>query len=122
MLQIKNVLRLLCDAVSWGVQEIEALCLSYIDHQAVIIFERESLSNIPKEVFKIILQRDSLSDELEEVQIYLAALKWAKGTGSLQIGERDNFSLEGVSEERMVELKEVIEAVRLPLIPADVII
>lgn len=69
------------------------MCLSYIDHQAVIIFEKENLANIPKEVFKIILNRDSLSDELEEVQIYLAALKWAKGNGSLCITDKENFSL-----------------------------
>ena len=113
---------MLCDAVNWGVPEIEQMCLSYIDHQAVVIFEKENLANIPKDVFKIILNRDSLSDELEEVQIYLAALKWARGTGSLCITDKANFSLEGISNEKLEELKEVIEAVRLPLIPAEIII
>ena len=32
VLQMKSVLQMLCDAVSWGVTEIEKLCLSYVDH------------------------------------------------------------------------------------------
>lgn len=47
------------------------------------VFESECLFQIDKDLLKMILKRDSLHDGLEEIQLYLACLRWARGYGTL---------------------------------------
>jgi hypothetical protein len=47
------------------------------------VFESEQFFCIDLDLFKMILKRDSLHDGLEEIQLYLACLRWARGYGTL---------------------------------------
>jgi hypothetical protein len=43
----------------------------------------DSFLNLNSEMMKLIFQRDSLNEGKSEVFVYLALLRWARGTGSL---------------------------------------
>mmetsp|Transcript_13658 Transcript_13658/g.9827 ORF Transcript_13658/g.9827 Transcript_13658/m.9827 type:complete len:101 (+) Transcript_13658:632-934(+) len=78
--------------------------------------------NLSKELMIEILKRDSLYDGLEEIQLYLACLRWARGSGTLDMNDSSQFEVRGINEEQKQELAQVLKFVRLPLIPADIII
>ena len=72
----------------------------------------------------IILQRDTLHDSLEEIQLYLACLRWARGYGNLDYTDEKQFKLKTgeLTEEQIDELKEVLKEIRFPLIPAEILV
>lgn len=74
------------------------------------MLESESIFSISLELFKMILSRDTLHDGLEEIQLYLACLRWARGYGSLDFTDNDQFKFkkEDVSESSFAELKEAL--------------
>lgn len=72
----------------------------------------------------MILQRDTLHDGLEEIQLYLACLRWARGYGTLDHTDDRQFKLklEDLSDEQQRELKEALKEIRFPLIPAEILV
>lgn len=72
----------------------------------------------------MILQRDTLHDGLEEIQLYLACLRWARGYGTLDYTDdkQFKFKLDELSEEAILELKDVLSQIRFPLIPAEILV
>ena len=75
------------------------------------VLESESIFSIGKDLFKMILARDTLHDGLEEIQLYLACLRWARGYGTLDYTDEKQFKfkLEELSEESVEELQEVLK-------------
>lgn len=72
----------------------------------------------------MILQRDTLHDSLEEIQLYLACLRWARGYGTLDYTDEKQFKikLEEFSQEQVMELKDILKEIRYPLIPAEILV
>ena len=46
----------------------------------------------------------------------------ARGYGKLDYSDEKQFDISGINEEQRKELMEILKYVRLPLIPADIII
>lgn len=63
--------------------QIAKLGFEYIDLHTLEVFESDCIFSISKDLFKMILNRDTLHDGLEEIQLYLACLRWARGYGTL---------------------------------------
>jgi len=98
------------------------MCFDFIDVHTLDVLESEAVLHLNKELMVSILQRDSLYDGLEEVQLYLAALRWARGYGTLDYSDEQQFSVSEISDDQLRELREILKYVRIPLIPADIII
>jgi|TARA_B110000285_G_C14779049_1_gene447613 hypothetical protein len=81
--QINHVIKLIQDALQVDLPQIVKLGFDYIDQHTTEVFESQSIFEINKELLTIILQRDTLHDSLEEIQLYLACLRWARGYGNL---------------------------------------
>jgi hypothetical protein len=47
---------------------------------------------IDRNLMSMILERDTLHDGLEEIQLYLACLRWARGYGTLDYTDEKQFS------------------------------
>lgn len=88
------------------------------------VLESDYLFEIDRDLMCQILQRDSLHDGLEEIQLYLACLRWAKGVGSLDYLDRKQYELNigALDETTLVDLKEIVRHVRLPLIPTEILV
>jgi len=78
--------------------------------------------SLDKDLMILILKRDTLYDGLEEIQLYLACLRWARGNGTLDYNDDKQFDISTINENNKQELMEVLKFVRLPLIPAEIII
>ena len=70
------------------------------------VLESETMFSISCDLFKMILSRDTLHDGLEEIQLYLACLRWARGYGTLDYSDDKQFKikLEEMSPETVSEL------------------
>ena len=119
---ISQVLRLLCDSHAASIAEIMQMSLNFIDTHTLDVLESDSLLSLPKELMVLVLQRDSLFDGLEEIQLYLAALRWARGGGTLDFTDARQFEVGGLAAEARSDLAEILQWVRLPLIPAEIIV
>jgi BTB And C-terminal Kelch len=73
---IAQVLKLLYDAYLVDLPEILKMCLEFIDQHTIEVLESESMLSLHKDLMILILKRDSLYDGLEEIQLYLACLRW----------------------------------------------
>ena len=73
---IAQVLKLLYDAYLVDMTEILRMCLEFIDQHTVEVLESESMLSLHKDLMILILKRDTLYDGLEEIQLYLACLRW----------------------------------------------
>ena len=65
--QIRHVLKLIHDALQVDLPQIAKLGFEYIDMHTLEVLESESIFSIGKDLFKMILQRDTLHDGLEEI-------------------------------------------------------
>jgi len=63
------------------------MSLEFIDLHTVEVLECESFLQLSSDLLVLILQRDSLYDGLEEIQLYLACLRWARGSGTLDYND-----------------------------------
>lgn len=55
--------------------------------------------------------------------MYLACLRWARGSGTLDYSDSKQFEIgDNLSEMQKTELKKVLKHVRLPLIPAEILV
>ena len=54
--------------------------------------------------------------------MFLNSLPLARGTGSLDYNDEKQFDISGINEQQKEDLVEVLRYVRLPLIPAEIII
>ena len=72
----------------------------------------------------MILNRDTLHDSLEEIELYLACLRWARGYGTLDYADESQFKIkpEELREEAMLDLQDVLKDIRFPLIPAEILV
>jgi len=77
------VIKLIHDALKVDLPQIAKLGFEYIDMHTLEVFESESIFSVDKDLMSSILSRDSLHDGLEEIQLYLACLRWARGYGTL---------------------------------------
>ena len=59
------------------------LGFQFIDLNTLDFLESEWIFMIDKNLMSMILERDTLHDGLEEIQLYLACLRWARGFGTL---------------------------------------
>jgi hypothetical protein len=75
---ISQVLKLLYDAYLVDLPEILRMCLEFIDQHTIEVLESESMLSLHKDLMILIVKRDSLYDGLEEIQLYLACLRWGK--------------------------------------------
>jgi BTB And C-terminal Kelch len=110
------------------------MCLEFVDQHTVEVLESESILSLHKDLMILILNRDTLYDGLEEIQLYLACLRWgkliyiqfilytARGSGKLDYNDEKQFDISGINEEHREDLMEILKCVRLPLIPAEIII
>lgn len=78
---IAQVLKLLYDSHLVDLPEILRMCLEFIDQHTVEVLESESMLSLHRDLMVLILQRDTLYDGLEEIQLYLACLRWGNGLG-----------------------------------------
>jgi hypothetical protein len=88
------------------------------------VFESECFFRIDKDLLKMILTRDTLHDSLEEIQLYLACLRWARGFGTLDYTDEAQYKIkpEEIGEEAMLDLQDVLKEIRFPLIPAEILV
>ena len=68
------------------------------------------------------MQRDSLNDGLEETQLYLACLRWARGHGSLDYLDRGQYNVPELEKTVMDDLRQIVKHIRLPLIPTEILV
>jgi hypothetical protein len=108
--QISHVLKLIHDALQVDLPQIAKLGFEFIDLHTLEVLESECIFSISKDLFKMILQRDTLHDGLEEIQLYLACLRWARGYGTLDYTDdkQFKFKLEELSDDAIEELKDVL--------------
>ncbi|CDW80411.1 btb poz domain-containing protein 2 [Stylonychia lemnae] len=128
---ITQVLKLFYDSYVVDIPEILKMCLEFIDQHTVEVLESEAIIGLHKELMGLILKRDSLYDGLEEIQLYLACLRWgnfsiqfliARGFGKLDYSDEKQFDISGINSQQREDLIEILKNVRLPLIPAEIII
>ena len=81
------MLKLLYDSYLSDISEILRMCLEFIDQHTVEVLESEAILSLHKDLMVLILKRDSLYDGLEEIQLYLACLRWARGSGKLDCND-----------------------------------
>jgi hypothetical protein len=100
------VLKLIHDALQVDLPQIAKLGFEYIDQNTMEVFESDCFFRIDKDLLKMILTRDTLHDSLEEIQLYLACLRWARGYGSLDYTDEIQYKIkpEEVGEEAMQDL------------------
>ena len=60
------------------IPEILKMCLEFVDQHTIEVLESESMLSLHKDLMILILKRDTLYDGLEEIQLYLACLRWGK--------------------------------------------
>ena len=117
------MLKLLRDALQVELPAIAALGFEYIDVHTMEVLESDNLFEIDRELMSIILQRDSLHDGLEEIQLYLACLRWARGSGTLDYFDKSQYSLpENLEDDVLSDLKAMLKHIRLPLIPTQILV
>ena len=63
------------------------MCLEFVDQHTVEVLESESMLSLHRDLMILILKRDSLYDGLEEIQLYLACLRWGKILIMINISE-----------------------------------
>ena len=104
--------------------QIAKLGFEYIDLHTMDVLESESIFLISKDLFKMILQRDTLHDGLEEIQLYLACLRWSRGYGTLDYldEKQSKIRLEELNQDTVADLQEVLKEIRFPLIPAEILV
>jgi hypothetical protein len=79
--------------------------------------------NLNAEMMTLIFERDSLNDGQSEVFIYLALLRWARRSGTLDANDPSQFdTTEVLQSERLLDLKKLMKLVRLPIIPAEILV
>ncbi len=71
------------DALQVDLPQIVRLGFQFIDLNTLDFLESEWIFMIDKNLMSMILERDTLHDGLEEIQLYLACLRWARGFGTL---------------------------------------
>ena len=80
---ISQVLKLFYDSFIADISDIQKHCLEFIDKHTIKVLESESVLGLHKDLMIKILMRDTLYDGMDEVQLYLACLRWARGYGKL---------------------------------------
>jgi len=121
MNSMEQITRILVESYNLRIEEVQEMCLCYIDQNTEDFLNSEVFLQLPGEIVQLVLQRDTLYDGLTELRLYLACLKWARGSGSLDVEDSENFEV-SVSESTLVELRRLLEHIRLPLIEAKYII
>ena len=118
------MLKLIHDALQVDLPQIAKLGFEYIDQNTMEVFESECFFRIDKDLFRMILTRDTLHDSLEEIQLYLACLRWARGYGTLDYSDEVQYKIkpEEIGEEVMQDLQDVLKEIRFPLIPAEILV
>ena len=112
----------LCESFYAKLDEITEMCFEYIDINTIAYLQSEVFLQIPCEILENILKRDTLYDGLQEISLYLACLRWAKGTGDLDPKNSENFEVKSVNNEKLLQLQKLMQYIRLPLIEAKHII
>jgi len=92
------VLKLLYDSFVVDIPEILKMCLEFIDQHTIEVLESEAILGLHKDLMALILKRDSLYDGLEEIQLYLACLRWARGFGKLDYNDEKHFDISGIND------------------------
>jgi BTB/POZ domain/SPRY domain len=113
---------ILCESYFGNLEDICEMCMEHVDINTRAYLESEAFLNAPREILDLVFARDTLYDGLEEISLYLACLRWARGFGGIDETDLENFELSKISAERFEELKKLIKHIRLPLIEADKII
>jgi len=122
--QIIYVIKLIQDALQVDLPHIAKLGFEYIDVHTVDVLESDCLAAIDKSLMVTILKRDTLHDGLEEIQLYLACLRWARGFGTLDYTDEKQFKikLEELNPDIVQDLKEILKNIRFPLIPTEILV
>ena len=119
---ITKVLKILCDSTNCQLEELQKICLEFVDVHTEDILCNNTFMELPKEILNLILERDTLSDEIAEVQLYLGVLRWGRGYGNIDLKDEKQYSIEDIPEETLADIKNILKNIRLPQIPAEIII
>lgn len=119
---IAEVLNILNSSYYCHLTDVYNLCMEYIDIHTSEVMQSEAFLLLPYEILEEILRRDTLNDGLNEIQIYLGCLRWARGFGGITVDNLENFSVQKIQPDNFEKLKNLIENIRLPLISASYII
>jgi hypothetical protein len=94
--------------------------LRFVEANTTSVIMSQVFLQLDFDLLQLIFKRDSLNEGLGEVQIYLAVLRWGRGSGSIDINDITQFdTTEIFKSERLLDVRKLLKLVRLPLIPAD---
>ena len=99
------------DALQVDLPQIVRLGFQFIDLNTLDFLDSEWIFMIDRSLMSMILERDTLHDGLEEIQLYLACLRWARGFGTLDYTDENQFSfkIDELSETTIQDLKEILK-------------
>jgi hypothetical protein len=103
-------------------EKICEMCLEFIDENTEAFLQSEAVLSLSEELMTLVIERDTLFDGLNEVSLYLACLRWARGSGTLDPGSQENFEIENIQKDQLEALSRIVNHVRLAFIEPKYII
>ena len=105
-----------------GIQRILEMCLEHIDSNIEQFVKTTVFLEMPIELLELIVQRNTLYDGFFEVRVYLACLRWSRGSGGVDETDPENFAVHNILPERLELLRRLLQHIRFPQIKAEYIV
>lgn len=121
-MSFRTITGLMLEAHSLNNERLAEVCFEFIDQNTEAYLQSDAVLELPEAVMAELIQRDTLFDGLNEISLYLACLRWARGYGNLDSSVLDNFDLSSIPSTKLNSLKSLVKHIRLSYIDPGFII